>query len=86
MDEKSVANGILFYSSIYIKGILLAISVLTGRYIFLLFILLTLGLTAYMMYIASHNTDHFKSIGQWAERTFLSYIKKLKDLTLSRIP
>lgn len=81
MEEKNAANGVLFYSSIYIKVILLAISIITGRWIFLLLILLTIGLTAYMMYISSYNLDHLKSVGKWAEETFATYFQKLRELT-----
>ena len=80
MDERSLAHGVLFYSSLYINCVLLGIGILTGRWIFMLLILLTVGLTAYMMYIATHNTDHLKNIGSWAENVFLNHIEKLKQL------
>lgn len=80
MDERSLANGVLFYSSLYVNCVLLAIGVTTGRWIFVLLILLTVGLTAYMMYVASHNADHLKNVGNWAEINFSKYFKQLKQL------
>lgn len=80
MDERSLANGVLFYSSLYVNCVLLAIGITTGRWIFMLLILLTIGLTAYMMYVVSHNADHLKNVGSWAENNFSKYLKQLKQL------
>lgn len=80
MAEKHVAHGVLFYASLYINGILLAVAAITGRWIFLLLILLTLGLTAYMMYVASSNTEFLQNTGEWAEKTFLKALEKIKSL------
>ena len=80
MDERSLAHGILFYSSLYINCVLLAIGITTGRWVFMLLILLTVGLTAYMMYLASHNADHLKNIGTWAEKTISNHFEKLKQI------
>lgn len=77
MDERYLLNGVLFYASIYINSILLAVCTVTGRWIFLLFLLLTTGLTAYMMYIASHHVDHLKSVGKWAETTITETLGKV---------
>lgn len=78
MDERNAANGILFYASLYINVILLAVAVITGRWVFILFILLTVGLTAYMMYITLQNMDHLKSIGKWSEDVFSKTIQKVR--------
>lgn len=80
MDEKHVANGVLFYCSLYIKCLLLAVTVLTGRWIFLLLILLTMGLTAYMMYVTSHDLDHLKAIGKWADTTISTSLEKIRQM------
>lgn len=80
MDERFLAHGLLFYATIYINGILLTIGITTGRWIFLLLIILTMGLTAYMMYVIAHNTNHLKNVGQWAETTFLKQLERMKQL------
>lgn len=77
MDERHLLNGVLFYASLYVNTILLAVCTVTGQWIFLLFLLLTAGLTAYMMYIASHHVDHLKSVGQWAETKIIENIGKV---------
>lgn len=79
-DERSLAHGVLFYSSMYINCILLAIGITTGRWIFMFLILLTVGLTAYMLYLTLHNSDHLQNIGSWAEATLTSSLEKLKQL------
>lgn len=80
MDERHTAHGALFYSTLYVNGILLAVGAMTGRWIFLLLILLTLGLTAYMMYIASNNTQHLREMGKWAEEMVAKAIQRIKGL------
>lgn len=80
MTERSLANGILFYSSLYINCVLLSIGITTGRWIFMVLILLTVGLTAYMMYLSTHNPEHLKSIGDWAESSVYSSLQKIKQL------
>lgn len=79
MEERSLAHGILFYAASYVNGILLTIGMTTGRWIFVLLILLTLGLTAYMMYIITHNPDHLQKVGTWAETTFYKQLAKVKQ-------
>lgn len=78
MDDTSVAHGVLFYSSLYVNGILLIIGISTGRWVFMLLILLTVGLTAYMMYLIASNLDHLKKVGEWAETRFSAHFEKLK--------
>lgn len=80
MEERSLAHGILFYAATYVNGVLLTIGMTTGRWIFVLLILLTLGLTAYMMYIITHNTEHLKKVGNWAEMTFFKQLEKVKRI------
>lgn len=79
MSERSLAHGILFYAASYVNGVLLTIGMTTGRWIFVLLILLTLGLTAYMMYIITHNPDHLKTVGTFAETTFYKQFEKMKQ-------
>ncbi|KAG8173824.1 hypothetical protein JTE90_016313 [Oedothorax gibbosus] len=54
---------------------------MTGRWIFLLLILLTLGLTAYMMYMTTHNDEHLKDVGEWIENALLKTYDQLRKLT-----
>lgn len=76
-SEKLVADGLLFYSSIYINTILLFIAFITNRWIFLLFILFTFGLTVYMMYLSAGHLDHIKKVGQWAHDTIEKTTQKV---------
>lgn len=78
MNEKSIAHGVLFYSTLYANGILLATGISTGRWVFMLLILLTMGLGAYMMCLISSNADHLKAVGDWAETTFSAHLEKVR--------
>lgn len=80
MDERSVVHGVLFYTTIYVNCILLAVAFLTGRWIFLLLIVLTVGLTAYMMYMTTHNDEHLKVVGKWVENLFSETINRAKEM------
>lgn len=80
MNEKSIAHGVLFYSTLYVNGILLITGISTGRWVFMLLILLTMGLAAYMMFLISSNVDHLKAVGDWAETKFSTHLEKLKRL------
>lgn len=71
-----VVQGILFYSTIYISTILTVITFLTGRWIFIFFILLTFALAIYMGYLSTHNHDFIIKSGQWIDDTLLKYINK----------
>ncbi|GBO33061.1 hypothetical protein AVEN_34100-1 [Araneus ventricosus] len=63
--EKKLAHGILFYATLYINGILLAIGTLTGRWIFLLLILLSSALAVYMSYLTVNENKHVEKMGEW---------------------
>lgn len=80
MNEKTVAHGVLFYASLYANGILLITGITTGRWVFMLLILLNIGLTAYMMYIISSNSEHLSLMGVWAEEKITLQLEKLKRL------
>lgn len=73
-----VVTGVLFYTTLYINCILCAVAALTGRWIFLLLIVLSLGLTAYMVYMVTHNDDHLKDMGKWVQATFSNTISKVR--------
>lgn len=79
-EERSILHGVVFYSCLYVNGILLAITLLTGRMTFMLLIVLTMGLTAYMLYVASHNKEHLRKVGQWAEKMFASHVELLRRI------
>ena len=81
MSDQHVVHGVLFYTTVYINCILCAVAALTGRWIFLLLILLTLGLTAYMMYMTTHNDQHLKDVGQWLETTLSSTVSSIRKWT-----
>lgn len=74
-----VVTGVLFYTTLYINCILCAVAALTGRWIFLMLIVLSLGLTAYMMYTITHNDEHLKTVGKWAQDTFSNTIAKVRQ-------
>lgn len=78
MTEKSLAQGVLFYTTLYVNSILIITGMSTGRWVFMLLILLTVALTAYLMYLITANPDHFKKVGDWAEVTFSNHLEKLK--------
>lgn len=67
MDERHSAQGILFYSTVYITVVLLFMAVSTGRWVFLMLILLTFALAGYMAYLTMNNTDYLKGAGLWIE-------------------
>lgn len=79
MTERHAAQGVLFYASLYINAILLAVGVITGRGIFFLMIFLTIGLLAYMMYLMSSSVDHLKSVGKWVDEQFEKVIQRVRD-------
>lgn len=80
MDDRALIHGVIFYSSLYINVMLLAIGATTGNWSFILLILLTLALTTYIMYIVSHNPDHLKSVGTWTEKIFTAQLEKMRHL------
>lgn len=76
MDEQHLVHGILFYATIYINCLLCLVAIITGRWIFLLLIVLTVGLTAYMMYLTTNDSAHLKSMGKWsAEKLSEMWVK-----------
>lgn len=78
MNDRQVVNGVLFYTTAYINCILCVVAASTGRWIFLMLILLTMGLTAYMMYMTTHNEQHLKEVGTWVENTFSGVLEKIR--------
>lgn len=64
---KYLAEGIVGYSSLYVVLVLLAVTAMTGRYVFLFMILLTIGLATYLIHQATVNEGHFVKVGQYLE-------------------
>lgn len=80
MDEnktKLLATGLTSYTTAYIVFILLAVCATTGRFVFLLFIVLTLGLQIYLVYKVASDPDHFVGTGATVENFFLSMYSKV---------
>lgn len=70
--ERHLAQGIVSYTTAYIVFILLAVCAMTGRLVFLLFIVLTLGLQAYLVYRVTVDVGHFEKAGELVEKTLKS--------------
>lgn len=77
MDEQHLGEGILFYSTVYIAVVLLSVAITTGRWIFLLLILLTFALAGYMAYLTINDTQHLKTTGKWVENFLKSMYEKV---------
>lgn len=65
--ESHLGQGVLFYTGLYINIILVIIAFLTGRLVFLFFIVLTAGLILYMNYLVVENNTHLISMGKSIE-------------------
>lgn len=65
--ESYLGQGVLFYAGLYINIILVIIAFLTGRLVFLFFIVLTAGLILYMNYLVVENNAHLISAGEFIE-------------------
>lgn len=74
--ETHLAQGVLFYAGIYINTILVIVSFLTGRFIFLFFMVLTLALIFYMNYLVIDQNSHIKNMGEWVEQIFKTTLIK----------
>lgn len=86
MSEKLVADGLLFYASIYVNTILLFIAFITSRWIFLLFIVFTFALTVYLMYLSTEHLDHIKKTGEWAHENIQKIIAWAKPFLHRKNP
>ena len=74
--DTHLAQGVLFYTGIYINTILVIVSFLTGRFIFIFFIVLTLALIFFMNYLVIENNSHIKQMGEWVEQIFKNTLIK----------
>lgn len=74
--ETQLAQGVLFYSGTYITALLIMISFLTGKLIYIFFIVLTIGLIFYVNYLIIENNSHLKNVGKWAEDMIKTYITR----------
>jgi len=77
MSNNYLAQGILLYSTLYISSILTLITLLTGRWVFIFFILLSFGLLAYMSYLTAKDSAHLQNVGKWAEEVFANLYEKI---------
>lgn len=68
-------QGILFYATLYITSVLIAIFITTGRFVFLFIVLLTMGLTLLMKHAMVNYTNHLSTVGAWSE----NIMKKIYD-------
>lgn len=80
MSNQYIAQGILLYSTLYVSTILALITFLTGRWIFLFFIILTFALVAYLSYLTAHDSENLKMVGKWAEDTIGKFYTKISQL------
>lgn len=67
--ESHLGQGVLFYAGVYINIMLVIIAFLTGRFVFLFFIVLTAGLILYMNYLVIENNSHLIHVGEIIEDT-----------------
>ena len=77
MNNNYLAQGILLYSTLYICSILTLVTLLTGRWVFIFFILLSFGLLAYMSYLTAKDSVHLQNVGKWAEEVFVKLYKNV---------
>lgn len=77
MVEKnlSMEQGILFYATLYITSILIAVFITTGRFVFLFIVLMTMGLALFMKHAMVNYADHLSKVGTWSE----NIVKKIYD-------
>lgn len=80
MSKNHIAQGILLCSTLYVSTILILITFLTGRWIFLFFVFLTFALVAYMSFLTVKDSDYLKRIGKWAEETIEFLYQKVAKL------
>lgn len=83
MNDQNTAHGVLFYAMSYTSFILLAVATLTGRVVFAILILLTCGLTVFVMNAIQTSTANLAATGKWFQSTFASALEKLKGLSSS---
>lgn len=72
-----LAQGVLVYAGLYINLLLIIVSFLTGKFIYLFFIILTIALIVYMNYLIIEKNSHIKYIGEWVEQLFKKYISNI---------
>ena len=78
-SELSLDQGILFYATLYITSILIAVFVTTGRWVFILIVLFTMGLALFMNQAIVSYSDHFSRIGKWSENLVKSVYNKVTN-------
>lgn len=74
--DTQLAQGVLFYCGTYVTTILIMVSFLTGKLMYIFFIVLTLGLIFYVNYLIIENNSHLKNVGKWVEEMIKTYITR----------
>lgn len=74
--DTQLAQGVLFYCGTYVTAILIMVSFLTGKLMYIFFIVLTLGLIFYVNYLIIENNSHLKNVGKWVEEMIKTYITR----------
>lgn len=74
--DTQLAQGVLFYCGTYVTTILVMVSFLTGKLMYIFFIVLTLGLIFYVNYLIIENNSHLKNVGKWVEEMIKTYITR----------
>lgn len=74
--DTQLAQGVLFYSGTYVTVMLIMVSFLTGKLIYIFFIVLTIGLICYVNYLIIENNSHLKNVGKWVEEMIKTYITR----------
>lgn len=76
----SMEQGILFYATLYITSILIAVFITTGRFVFLFIVLITIGLTLFMKHAMINYADHLSKVGTWSENIVKKIYNKMNQL------
>lgn len=79
MNEQNMANGVLFYAAFYTSVILLAVTILTGRFVFAVLIVLTFALVTYVMTSIQCNAQYIADTGKWFQSRFVSMLENVKN-------
>lgn len=74
--DTQLAQGVLFYCGTYVTVMLIMVSFLTGKLMYIFFIVLTLGLLFYVNYLIIENNSHLQNVGKWVEEMIKTYITR----------
>lgn len=77
-----LSQGILCFSTLYISIILITVTLITKRWIFLFILLLTLALSSYLCYLAAKDDDFLQNVGKWFSEKLEKAVKSLNVLNI----